>query len=564
MKFADYTYTRPDMNRLTERFQKQVAALGNADSADAANKALTGINRLRNEFSTMLNLCYIRHTTDTRDTFYEAEQAFFDENTPRFEALVNEYYQKLVSSPFRKDLEEKHGKQLFNLAQLALTTFQPAILTDLQEENKLSGEYVKIKSAAKIPFQGKEYNIYGIQVLECGTDRAVRKAASEAKWRFFEENADKTGEIYDKSVHVRHNMAKKLGYDNFIALGYARMMRSDYDAKMVANYRKQVLELIVPLAQKLLERQRQRLKLDKLKYYDEDFKFTSGNPTPKGDANFILDGAEKMYSELSSDTNRFFQMMKNNDLMDLVNKEGKYPSGYCTYIPNHKSPYIFSNFNGTSGDIDVLTHEIGHAFQVYSGRKTAIGEYNWPTTEAAEIHSMSMEFFTWPWMPLFFGADTPKYHYEHLTSAILFLPYGVSVDEFQHFVYENPFASPQERNAAWRAIEKKYMPHRDYDGNAFLESGGWWHKQNHIFQHPFYYIDYTLAQICAFQFWKKDRENHKKAWADYTRLCRASGTKSFTELVQLANLQSPFEDGCVASVIGELEKWLDSVDDFSF
>ena len=309
MKFADYTYTRPDMKRLTERFQKQVAALGNADSADTANKALTGINRLRNEFSTMLNLCYIRHTTDTRDTFYEGEQAFFDENTPRFEALVNEYYQKLVASPFRTDLEAKHGKQLFNLAQLALTTFQPAILTDLQEENKLSGEYVKIKSAAKIPFQGKEYNIYGIQVLECGTDRAIRKAASEAKWRFFEENAAKTGEIYDKSVQVRHNMAKKLGYDNFIALGYARMMRSDYDAKMVANYRKQVLELIVPLAQKLLERQRQRLKLDKLKYYDEDFKFTSGNPTPKGDANFILNGAEKMYSELSSDTNRFFQMM---------------------------------------------------------------------------------------------------------------------------------------------------------------------------------------------------------------------------------------------------------------
>lgn len=268
-----------------------------------------------------------------------------------------------------------------------------------------------------------------------------------------------------------------------------------------------------------------------------------------------------MYDELSKETGEFFRYMNENNLMDLVAKKGKAGGGYCTYIENYKSPYIFSNFNGTSGDIDVLTHEAGHAFQVYSSRHFEIPEYNWPTYEACEIHSMSMEFFTWPWMELFFKEDTDKYKFSHLSSGLLFLPYGVSVDEFQHWVYENPEATPAERNQQWRAIERKYLPHKDYDGNAYLEAGGFWQRQGHIYNSPFYYIDYTLAQICAFQFWKRSRENQEEAWNDYARLCKLGGSMPFTELVREANLISPFEEGCVESVIGEIETWLDSVDD---
>ncbi len=254
--------------------------------------------------------------------------------------------------------------------------------------------------------------------------------------------------------------------------------------------------------------------------------------------------------------------MHDAHLMDLVNRDGKAPGGYCTYLNKYAAPFIFSNFNGTSGDIDVLTHEAGHAFQVWSsGRRFAFEEYHWPTSDAAEIHSMSMEFFTWPWMQLFFGADTDKYHFLHLSGAVFFLPYGVAVDEFQHIVYENPDMTPAERNATWRQLEKTYLPHRDYDGIEFLENGGYWQKQSHIFNSPFYYIDYTLAQICAFQFWMRDRHDHAGAWNDYVNLCQAGGSKSFLELVQLANLRSPFADGCVESVVGEIRKFLESVDD---
>ncbi|MEL6924465.1 MAG: M3 family oligoendopeptidase, partial [Bacteroidota bacterium] len=425
-------------------------------------------------------------------------------------------------------------------------------------------DYVKVKASASIEFEGETYNIASIQPKETDQDRKVRKGAAEAKWKFFSDHSETIEQIYHEQVQLRHEISRKLGYKNFIELGYARMLRSDYDASMVANFRQQVKDHIVPIASWLMERQRERLGLDTLYYYDESFRFASGNPKPQGKPEWIIEQAKKMYSELSEETNEFFHFMLDNNLMDLVNKEGKATGGYCTYIGNYKSPYIFSNFNGTSGDIDVLTHEAGHAFQVYESRNIGINEYNWPTYEACEIHSMSMEFFTWPWMHLFFGEDTEKYKFGHLAGSLTFLPYGVAVDEFQHVVYENPSMTPAERNEAWRNIEQKYLPHRNYEDNEFLKRGGFWQRQSHIFTSPFYYIDYTLAQICAFQFWKRDQEDHDSAWSDYVQLCKAGGGQSFLELTKLANLRSPFEDGCVASVTGKIKAWLENVDDSKF
>jgi M3 family oligoendopeptidase len=564
MKFTEYTYKRPNLKQIQKSFKKLISDFEYANDFQQAETALKKINQLRCNFLTMATLGQIRHTIDTRDTFYDGENQFYDENAPVFEALVHEFYKKMITSHYRQELEEKWGKQLFTIADLVIKTFQPSVLSLLQEENKLASEYVKIKAGAQIEFKGKTYNLSSIQPIEIDPDRATRKAAAEAKWQFFSNNAERVEQIFHESVQKRHVIAKELGFKNFVELGYARMMRSDYNPQMVANYRKQIESFIVPITTKLYERQRLRLGLDAIKYYDEDYKFPSGNPKPKGSPAEILKGADQMYAELSQDTNRFFQFMRDNELMDLEAKDGKATGGYCTYIGKYKAPYIFSNFNGTSGDIDVLTHEAGHAFQVYSSRNIGIHEYQWPTYEACEIHSMSMEFFTWPWMRLFFKEDAKKYQFAHLSNALLFLPYGVAVDEFQHFVYENPETTPSVRNQKWREIERKYLPNRDYDGNVFLENGGFWQKQSHIFSSPFYYIDYTLAQICAFQFWKKDHENHKKAWEDYVRLCKVGGKYSFLHLVKLAHLRSPFEDGCVESVVNEITAWLDGVDDSKF
>ena len=561
MKFNDYKYVRPDMAEVEKSFETLIESFKSAETFEAQDKVMTEINQLRNNLETMMVLVSIRHSVDTTDAFYEEENNFMDENTPIYQGMVSKYYEALVVSKFRSELENKWGKHIFVIADLTLKTFKPEVIELMQKENKLASEYMKLRASAKIPFDGEERNLSQMTPYTQSKDREERLAAQKAVTAFFEENESEFDRIYDEQVKVRHEIALKLGFKNFVELGYARLTRSDYNADMAANYRKQVYENLVPVATELRKRQAKRLDVEALKYYDEPLDFLTGNATPKGEPEWIIDNGKQMYKELSTETNEFFNYMLDNDLLDLVAKKGKAGGGYCTFISDYKSPFIFSNFNGTSGDVDVLTHEAGHAFQVFSSRNYELPEYVWPTLEACEIHSMSMEFFAWPWMENFFKEDVDKYKFAHLSGALLFIPYGVTVDEFQHFVYENPQATPVERRAKWREIEKKYLPHRDYEDNDFMERGGFWFKQGHIFSNPFYYIDYTLAQVCAFEFWNKSRENQETAWSDYLRLCQAGGSKSFLDLVELANLHNPFEDGTIKKIVGPINEWLNQIDD---
>jgi M3 family oligoendopeptidase len=563
-KFSELEYQRPDIDLLKQQFNEALDNLRGADSFKKQKVAIEQINKLNNTYNTASTLVSIRNSIDTTDAFYEAEKAFFDDISPEISDLNFEYYKALSASPFKENLKKEFGKQIFTIAEFRVKAFDKAIIEDLKAENKLGTEYSKLVASAKIQFDGKECNLSELIPYTQSEDREVRKKASEARYNFVAENAAKFDEIYDKAVKLRHSMAQKLGFKNYVEVGYLNMMRSDYTPEMVADFRKKVQEVIVPLAVKIRQKQAKRLGLKNLKHYDWSFKFKSGNPKPKGTPEWIVDNGLKMYDELSPETSEFFNFMKQHELMDLITRKGKDIGGYCTMLPDYKAPFIFSNFNGTSGDIDVLTHEAGHAFQVYCSRHFDMSEYYWPTYEACEIHSMSMEFFTWPWMNLFFKEDTEKYKYEHLSSSLLFLPYGVAVDEFQHVVYENPDMTPAERKAAWREIEKKYMPDLDWDGHEYLEQGGRWQLQAHIYQMPFYYIDYTLAQICAFQFWVRMHEDFKTSWQDYLNLCKAGGSKSFLELVELAGLKSPFKNGTVETVVEKIEVWLDKIDDTAF
>ncbi|MBU0904077.1 MAG: M3 family oligoendopeptidase [Firmicutes bacterium] len=559
--FDQYTYNRPNFEEAKERFEGLLTAFKEADSMEQQSEAIAKINEFRESFSTQANLAFIRASIDTKDEFYQKERDYFDEVSPQLEELVTAYYKELVSSKFRNELEEKWGSQLFDLADYSIKAFSPEIIELMQQENKLSSEYSKLVASAQVEFDGKTLTLAQLGPYRESTDREIRKQALAASTQFFAGNEEKFDDLFDKLVKVRHKIAVTLGYKNFVELGYIRMMRVDYNAEMVKKFRDQVRDFIVPLASKLYERQAERIGVDSLKFYDESLNFISGNATPQGSADWIIENGSKMYDELSPETGEFFRFLTDRKLMDVEAKTGKESGGYCTFIEEYNSPFIFSNFNGTSGDIDVLTHEAGHAFQVYSSRDIGIPEYLWPTFEACEIHSMSMEFFTWPWMEYFFKEQTEKYKFAHLSGALQFLPYGVAVDEFQHEIYENPEMTPTERKAAWSKIESIYLPHRDFDGNSYLEAGGFWQRQGHIYNSPFYYIDYTLAQICAFQFWKRSREDQESAWKDYLHLCQLGGSKSFTKLVAEANLISPFEEGCVESVIGTIEDYLNSVDD---
>ena len=563
MKFKDLKYERLAYEDLKAEFEKLLGRLKAAENAKQFMEVFDEINTFRGHISSMQTLCSIRHTIDTADEFYDRENEYWDNTMPLLQVYEVDLAKTMLESPFRKqtDIPEAYYLTLEN----TLKSFSEEIIEDLQEENRLATEYGKLKSSAKISFRGEVYNLASIAPFMNDADREIRKEATDAYNRFFEENEEKFDDIYDKLVKVRDRMAKKLGYENFTPLGYIRMNRLDYDQAMVKNYRDQVIEDIVPLTVDLRERQARRIGVDALEYYDIGYNFKTGNPKPHGDLNELTAAALKMYQEMSKETGEFFKMMVDQELFDLPTRPNKEMGGYCTGIYDYKIPFIFANANGTSGDVDVLTHEAGHAFQAYcTFKNVTIPDLSFPTMESAEIDSMSMEFFAHPWSHLFFKEEAEKYHYFHISDALKFLPYGCLVDHFQHEVYNHPEMTPAERKACFRELEKIYKPDIDYDGAPFLQRGGFFYRQGHIFQSPFYYIDYTLAQVCALQFFVRMLKKDEDAWKDYVHICSLGGTKTFTEIVKDAHLKVPFEDGCLKEVAVTMKDELEKFDDLKF
>lgn len=559
MLFKDFVYQRPDFDAIALDCAKTTDIILNCEDLSKVFETIDEFNTKRGHFMSMQSIASIRHTINTTDDFYNQEMEFFDEFGAKYAELENNFFISLINSPHILALKEKYGDHLFKMIKVQLESFSPEIIPELQEEAKLVTRYGKLISSAQIPFDGKILNLAQMGPYRIHVDRNIRKEAEDASWKFFEDNIKEIDEIYDQLVLVRDRMAKKLGYKNYIDLGYKRLGRIDYNSDDVKRYRDQVYRDLVPVAKKIYQKQSERIGIPNLKSYDLNFEFLDGNAKPIGDVNTKVECARKMYHQLSEETKEFVDFMLKHQLIDLEAKPGKQGGGYCTSIPDYKAPFVFSNFNGTSGDVDVLTHEFGHAFQNYCSRDFKVLEYLWPTLESCEIHSMSMEFFAWPWMDLFFGEAKDKYKYTHLSKSITFIPYGVLVDEFQHWVYENPQSGSSARKDIWRQLEKKYLPWVSYD-NEFLEKGNYWIRQSHIFQTAFYYIDYTLAQNCAHQFWVKNQENHQKAWQDYYALCKVGGSKSFLDLLKVANLKNPFEEGTVKQATKPLEEWLDKFD----
>lgn len=562
MKFSEYVYTRPNYEEFKEEFLQHVQLLEDADSAATAITQVSKLDDLRSFIDTQANLVVIRYSINTNDAFYEAEDEYWSDYLPRYQALTNRFYQVLLNNSFLPELKEAFPTTLFLFAESELKVFHDDIIPLLQEENRLSSEYSKLVASAQLPFDGQILTLPQLTPYMQSKDRQVRKAAAQTHTAFFEQHEATFDRIYDDMVKVRTKIAQQLGYPDFVALSYDRMKRFDYDREMVTGYRKEILEQVVPVAQRLYERQADRLGLTELAYYDLPLEFLSGNATPKGDHDALLEHAQAMYRELSPETGAFFDFMLEHELLDLKSKKGKQSGGYCTYIADYQAPFIFANFNGTSGDVDVLTHEAGHAFQCFESRWIKQPEIVFPTFESAEIHSMSMEFITWPWMEGFFQDETQKYKFSHLGNAVQFLPYGVLVDHFQHEVYEHPEMTPAERKATWRKLEKMYNPHKNYEDSPALERGIYWYRQGHIFNSPFYYIDYTLAQVCAFQFWKRFQvDQDPQAWDDYLAICKVGGSQTFLELVATAHLKSPFTKGVLTDVMAAIDAYLMSIPD---
>lgn len=548
MKFKEMPYKRPDLAAARKKYSDLTARFSAATGAGEQYALLLEHEKLSANFETMETLAMIRHSIDTTDPFYEAEAAFFDENSPAFSDWQLAFYKALVSSKFRAELETKTGKLFFTDVEIALRSFSPAVIEFCQRENALMTEYEKLLASAKIDFQGGVYNLSEMQKFTIGPDRACRKEAWEKIGGFFAENAARLDAIYDELVQNRTEQAKRLGYENYVQLGYDRLGRNCYGPEEIAQFRALVVRDVVPVVSAFKARQAKRLGVERLMFWDDACLYPEGNPKPSGDRDALVDAAQRMYREMSQQTGEFFDFMKKNELFDLESKKGKAGGGYCTSIPDYKSPFIFSNFNGTAGDVEVLTHEAGHAFADYTAQGNPILELRCPTMDAAETHSMSMELFSRPWDTLFFGNETERFHRYQLEAAFDFIPYGTLVDHFQTEMYEHPELTPAERHEKWLELEHRYRPWIDFGGLPYFSMGGGWQRQHHIYSSPLYYIDYCLAQTTALEFWAASEKDWREAFSRYLAFVQAGGTKTYLELCTLGGLAAPFADGTLRAV----------------
>ncbi len=562
MKFSEMKYTRPDMDAVKKTIVDFTKRLKDAKTYDEAKAVFLENEEEGKHLHTQYTLASIRHSINTKDEFYDAEMKAWNTAMPEVQEYSQQWTMAMLESPFRADFEKEYGDLYFRNAEIALKSFSPEIIPELQEENELTQEYEKLLASAQIPFEGKTYTLSQLTPFMTDLDDARRLAAWKAEGQWYTDNQDKLDEIYDKLTHLRDAMGKKLGYEGYTTLGYYRMGRNCYTKEDVEKFREAVVKYLVPVADSIYRKQAERLgKEYPMSFADNALSFRSGNPRPCGTADDILAHGKTFYDALSPETSEFFRTMLDGELLDVLSTEGKAGGGYCTAIPDYEAPFIFANFNGTQGDVEVVTHEAGHAFACWMNRNRIPVDYVWPSMEACEVHSMSMEFFAWPWAEGFFGKDTKKFYYSHLAGAITFIPYGTMVDHFQHVVYEKPEMTPAERHAVWKELLGVYMPWMKLDGDIpFYSEGEGWQRQHHIYSSPFYYIDYCLAQTVALRFWAMIQNDLADAWKHYMAYTVQGGSRVFTELLKNAELETPFDEACLRNVCEEANRWLSEFD----
>ena len=562
MKFSQMPYERPDLEAVKVQLNEFNERLAKAESYESAKAVFLERETYEKHADTMESLVSIRHSIDTRDEFYDEEMKFWNTSGPVLEEYRQEWNKAMLESPFRPQFEEEYGNVMFIKAEMAKKTFAPEIIPDLQKENELATTYEKLLASAQIPFEGNMYTLSQMTPFKNDADDDRRLAAWKAEGQWYKDHQKELDDLYDQLVHVRDQIGRKLGYDGYTELGYYRMQRNCYGKEDVERFRAAVVKYLVPVADEVCREQAKRIgRAYPLSFADAALKFRSGNPKPCGEPEDILAQGKKFYDELSPETSRFFNTMLDQELLDVLSTPGKEAGAYCSSIADYGVPFIFANFNGTQGDVEVVTHEAGHAFAAWMNRDRVPYSQIWPGMEACEVHSMSMEFFAWPWADGFFGEDTRKFKYSHLAGALTFIPYGTMVDHFQHIVFEKPDMTPKERHGVWKELLGIYMPWMKLDGEIpFYSEGEGWQRQHHIYSLPFYYIDYCIAQTVALEFWAMIQEDQKNAWEHYMAYTRQGGSRVFTELLEHAGMVSPFDENCLKKVAEAAKKWLGEFD----
>lgn len=563
--FSDFNSIQiDDFNKeeIIDKLNELKDKISSSSSEEECVKSIRDYFKLSDTIATIRSVIYIRHSQDVSDEKYTKLNDYLDENYPFINKAENDVLTAIYNSPFKEGLEKEFSPLFFKQIELSLKTISDEVLPLLQEENRLISQYIELKGKAKVEYEGELYSLAQIAKFTSSPDREIREETTRKSVSFYDENDEKIGEIFSSMIKVRNEIALKLGYEDFVQLGYDRMGRLDWTYKDAREYRNKVFKYIVPLSNEIFNKQKDRLGYgEDTKFFDYNIFYKTGNPTPKYDADTLVRKAEEMYEKMSPVLGKYFSFMVQHNCMDLIARPNKVGGGFMDYLPMLKTSFIFANFNSTPDDIDTLTHEFGHSIQGFlAGERIDIPSYRSPSLECCEMHSMSMEYLTYPFMNMFFEEEADKYRYFHLASAITFIPYGCIIDAFQEYCYQHPYLNHNQRKAYFRSLEKKFLPHLDYEGFPAFESGAYFERQSHIFENPFYYLDYTIATIVALDFFKESMEDYSKTLDKYINFCYLGGKYPFRELLKEAGINNPMDNDTLKDVSQAIYEYLKTFD----
>jgi M3 family oligoendopeptidase len=548
---SDLTVHHPTAEAMRSESAALREALGSA-SPDGAASALAAWDQRRRTWETWKNLAAIRFAQDTRDASRKADKERWDMLSPVLQEQDVELARVALQAPGRDALLQRFGPHLGALWRSAAQAFEPALADLRREESRLSNSYDELRAGLTIPFRGRDLTLSSIRGFFGDADRTTRCEAIQAEDAAMGRNREALDGLYGELVAVRARMAGVMGLPSFVPLGYRWMKRTDWGPAEAASFRAGVLAHIVPLAAAIRRRRAAALGTAGPTYHDEAVRDLRGVPRPLGGPDDLVAAGAIVMERLGPGPRRFFDGMQRRGMLDLLCRPGKVGGGFAEALPDAGTPFILTNFNGSQDDAIVLIHELGHGYQMYASLAQPLLDFLIPTFEAAEVHSMGAELLAFPHMELVFGDDAERFRQGHLEQALLFLPYSCAVDEFQHHVYEEPSLTAPQRATLWKDMEARWLPWRRYEGMPHYESGRFWQRQLHIYQAPFYYLDYSLAQVCALQLWSRGRKDAADAVATWEQLCALGGSRSFSAALREVGLGLPFDEPVLAGVAGEV------------
>ncbi len=539
--FSSLPYERADLAEIDQKLRRARLRSRLAMKPESAVRAVFDAQQALLQYHQASTLARIRHDQKTSDPYYLAERDFYDQADPKVDQMKQAFFHAMRASRFQKEITERFGGHIFRKAVNMEQIIQPIIMQDLVRENKLISQYEQLMSEAAADFGDKTYSFEQLSVFLESSDRQTRKDAWQARSAWLIRHQERLDEIYDQLVRLRTRMSNKLHFNHFTDVGYRRMERFDYGPEQVAAVRDAVKRYIVPMTKEIRRLQKKRLNVDSLYTYDWPCLFREGNPQTVCDKQDVPLLAAHAMADLTGRHPSLLAQMLELGYVDLYARRHKTPGAYCEMFYEPGLPFIMQNASGTADDVFVLMHEAGHAYAAISSLpKMSLIDCHMPSLDICEIHSTAFEYLSYPYMERFFGQMAEQVCLMHLTQALLFLPYGCMVDEFQHQVYAQPEMGTAQRHKLWRELEAIYQPDTLYDQDPFFEKGGAWQLKGHIYSDPFYYIDYVLAQLVALDLWQKSLIDPGEAFRYYDKLCQLGGCHTLSESLEIAGLPSPF------------------------